>query len=423
MKFAYRNPEIEDAIANARNRDDLDAALGRLADLVPSFMTPEIRGRQMFCPRLDALVSDLPRRLQLDDVPRAKSNDNVCILATRFYPTGGHSKVAADISRLIGAERVTIVFTDLYRQLRYSQLLAPGPQDRLYQRRATSILSAPTRVEKIVELYMLLAAVRPSRIFLLGNHMDMVAVAGAWPFRSVVDYVHHADHLPTLGATLPFSGHADLTYTCHLACKAAGLHPVWAGMTVEAGPGPAPRPAGAPLRLATCGALHKYRQPARHRWTDFVVAALKDSGAEMLHIGPWDESFAAEVAAALSAAGVDPQRYRFLGPVPDLREALVAHGVDFYLASYPDSGGKANLEAMSAGIVPIVPRPEDLGDLLQFDLPLEYWTPVTAPDEVPGAMARSLELRDALRSPPGQAALARELGRFDAFVTGAEPPA
>ncbi len=425
MDFAYENPELEAAIAGASDIEALDQALTRLSRLVPSFLDPAVRGRQMFTPGLDALAPRLAARLRLSDAPLAKSNDNVCIVATRFYNTGGHSRVASDIARLVGAERTTLIFTDLYRELR-PRLLIPG-LPAAHPCRSLMLLSAGTIVEKIVELYMLLAAIRPSRIFLIQNHMDMAAVAGVWPFRSVVDYVHHTDHQPGLGATLPFSAHMDLTYTCHQACRAAGLDASWASMTAPAHGPPWAERGGRTggLRIATCGSSYKYKHPAAHRWADFAIAALSQAAdSEFVHFGPADEALTRAVHDPLAAAGIAPARYRFLGPVPDLREALIAHGVDAYLASYPDSGGRANLEALAAGLAPVVPTPADAGPLLRFDLPLPYWLRIETPDEVPGALARSLDLSDALRSARGQADLAAEFRRFEEYVrTGAATPA
>ena len=150
MRFVYSNPELERAIADANTLEELNTAFVRLSELVPSFLAPEIRGRQMFCPELDKQAARLPGRLGLADIAAEKSNDNVCIVATRFYGTGGHSKVASDIARLIGAERTTIVFTDLYSQLRERDL--PNMAASVYPRRALIRLSAGTLVEKVLEL-------------------------------------------------------------------------------------------------------------------------------------------------------------------------------------------------------------------------------------------------------------------------------
>lgn len=424
VDFAYHNPELEQAIRDARGIDDLEAVLRRVSDLVPSLLVPEVRGHMTFCPGLDAAISALPRRLNLPDVPLEKSNDNVCIVATRFYPTGGHSKVASDICQLIGPERVTLVFTDTARTLKPRQLIGGLPKD--HPARALLLLNAGTLVEKIIELYMLLAAIQPTRIILIQNHMDMVAVAGVWPFRSVVEFIHHADYLPTLGASLAFSAHVDLTHASHRACRAAGLHPAWAGMTVEAGaapPEPRPLDPSRPLRIATCGSAHKYLHKAQNRWSDFVIAALAGTSSEMIHIGPKTEELVASVHGPLAAAGIAPQRYRFVGARPSLRQALLDEETDVYLASYPDTGGKANLDALAAGLAPIAPTTLDLGALQQFDLPLAYWVRVTTPAEIPAAIARSLELSAELRTPRGRQAVRDEFSRFETYVRAGEAAA
>ncbi len=425
MDLTYENPALTQELRGASSVDTIEAALDKISRLVPTFAAPEIRGRQMFSPSLDAAIPELVRKLRLADVPGTKSNENVCIVATRFYPTGGHSKVAADIARIVGRASVSIVLTDIYRQLRHTQLMNGPESFGPFQARSLQILTAPTMIEKIIELYMALAAIRPTRIFLIQNHMDLTAVAGVWPFRDIVEFVHHADHLPTLGATLPFSAHVDLTYTCHLACRAQGLQPTWAGMTVEnAGAGvPASPPASPPRRIATCGSVNKYRQPGRYRWVDFAVAALESNQAEFLHIGPVDAAFEADIGAGLTAANVDPARYKFLGAMPDLRQALIDQQVDAYLASYPESGGKAALEAMAAGVAPVVPVPDELGPLFKFDLPLDSWVRVSAPGEVANALMRSAPLSAALRSPQGRQALADEFGRFEAYIAGRPAPA
>lgn len=368
----------------------------------------------MFTPNLDRLATVIAERMRLKEVPLARGDDNACIVATRFYASGGHSRVAGDICRLIGAEHMSIVLTDIYRHLRHHQLLGGPPAD--HPARSVALLSAPTLTEKILELYSLLAAIRPSRIFLIQNHMDMVAVAGVWPFRSVVEFVHHADHQPTLGATLPFAAHADLTYTCHGACRAAGLDPVWAGMTVDAAPTLAPAPLDGALRIATCGPAHKYRHPAAHRWSDFAVAALRRPDAEFLHVGPTDPELVEDVRQALVGAGIDPARYRFLGAVRDLSETLVAERANAYLGSYPDAGGKATLDSMAAGIAPVVPVAAEQGRLLHFDHPSPFWLRIERPEEVPDALERSRNLSQRLRSEAGQAQLRADFATFERYV-------
>lgn len=420
VRFAYRNPELERSLASARTMEALEAVLQRMSQLIPSFFQPPVYGHQSFARELDALIPDLARRLQLADVAGpAKSNENVCILATRFYGTGGHTKVAEDIARQLGADRVTVIFTDIYRQVRYSPALAAERACFGVPHRAIMVLQAPTMGEKIIELYNLLAALRPTRIFLLGNHMDMVAAAGAWSFRHVVDFVHHADYLPCLGATLPYSAHVDLTYGGHLACREAGHPVVYAAMTAQAPPSP-PRKANLAhgLRMATCGDQHKYRHAARWPWADFVAAALKHREGEFFHIGPCDESFRDEMGKSLEAAGVDPGRYQFTGRARSLPDELIDRGINLYVSSYPLNGAKANLEAMACGLAPVVPLDPTLGPLMQYRFPLETWARVEAPSDMGAAIERSLQIGELLVEGPLRAALEDHQGRFRRYVAG-----
>lgn len=416
MQYEYRRLELERALDDARTVDALEAAISAVAALHPDIEKPEILGRQMLCTGLDATIPNIARRLGFADLPLTKSNDNVCIVGTAFHSFGGHSKVAEDISRLIGAERTTVVLTDVYRERNHLSLLHP-PKGAPLQRRATLLLGAQTLVGKVLELHNILAALRPTRIFLLTHHFDMVGPLALWPFREVVELLHHVDYQPGLGATLPWSAHVDLTWRAHVACRRAGLAPVYAGLTVAgvAEPRIVPRrDAPARLRIATSGSPHKFRGGLSHRWTDYAIAALAMGDTELLHIGPVEEKLRAEITEALVAAGIDPARYVFKGLVPSLAAALVDENVDVYLSSYPLGGGKANLEAMSVGLPPIMQLDEATPPLLEYGLPVDAWLRISSPAELPRAVAAALRMRDEM---PGKVeALTAEFARFETYV-------
>lgn len=419
VRFEYRHLELERDLSSVRTMEGLEAILQRLTELVQTFHQPPVFGHQMFARELDALVPGLARKLQLADVDLPKSNENVCIVATRFYSTGGHTRVAADIARQLGAQRVTLIFTDVFRQMRYSPELSAEHARQGVPHRSLMVLSASTMGEKLIELYNLLAAMRPSRIILMGNHMDMVAVGGVWPFRSAAEFIHHADHLPCLGATLPFSSHVDLTYGAHLACRETGLPAIYAAMTPEAPPRP-PSPASFAngLRIATCGSRHKYRHAARWRWADFAAAALAAGDGEFVHIGPEDEAFREEVARVLAAASIDPARYQFVGPAPNLPAELMNRGINLYVSSYPLNGAKANLEAMASGLAPVVPLDPELGPLMQYRFPLDSFVPVHNPADMGTAIERALTLGRSLVQGPLRTEVEAQQTRFRRYVDG-----
>jgi hypothetical protein len=426
LEFEYRRPEIEKALMAATDIASLEAALRSVVELASDLGKPDVYGHKLFAPGLDAAVPTVARRLGFTDVPLAKSNENICIVATQFYATGGHTKVGFDIAGLIGGERTSVIFTDVYGKLKHTDLIGARTLDAPMQRRADVLLGGRDLVGKAVELYNLLAAIRPSRIFMLTHHFDMVAAVALWPFRDIVEFLHHADHVPSIGATLAFSAHVDLTWTCHQACRRAELFPHYAGMTVRMSSDSrvATSTPDAPLRIATCGPVAKYRGGATYRWTDFAAAALAVEDACLIHIGPAPEDFRQQIADELTAAGIDPARYVFIGQVPDLAAALVAQRPNLYLASYPVSGGKANLEAMAVGLPTLAPVDEHSPPLLQFDFPASSWTRIGSPAELRERLADGR--RPSFGGPQIAAIVADELVRFERYVLGealAERPA
>jgi hypothetical protein len=172
------------------------------------------------------------------------------------------------------------------------------------------------------------------------------------------------------------------------------------------------------LRLATCGHHTKYAGGQHYRWTDYAIAALREPGAELTHIGEVPDDQQVEIRGALAAAGIDPARYVFAGQKPSLPQALIDSGADIYLSSYPASGGKANLEAMLIDLPVIVPMEKDMPPMLRFDLPLPRFLTLDEPDQLAAVIPRALSMGEAFRTPEQLAIRERELGRFADFVAG-----
>jgi hypothetical protein len=405
----------------AKSIEELDAPMTAIAGVWRKFLAADVRGHKLFVRALDEAVPHIARTLGLKPVERPKSNDNVCIVLTQIYAVGGHSKIAQDISRIVGAERCTIILTDLYGNTTYAQISRSNLTKMGYFCRSFMALKSKTAAEKCIELYALLRAVDPGRIFLLNHHSDVAAVAATYMFKGVTEFVHHGDHLPCLGATLDYSTHADVTYTCHQICKASGLDAEYVGMTLpdlRAATG-VKASTGGPTVLATCGSVAKYQhgnRDCRYRWSDWAVAALKDNDHVFLHFGPPTDELVADVEGALKAAGIDPARYRFMGSVPSLQQALVDHGVDVYVASYPETGGRANLEALAAGLEVIVLEDAALGPLLRFTSPVSGWRAIADTAEMAEAIREGLSRQDQDMKADQRAGVVLEQGGFERFV-------
>ena len=142
------------------------------------------------------------------------------------------------------------------------------------------------------------------------------------------------------------------------------------------------------------------------------------AGRGVTHIGAVSDAFQAEIRDALTAAGVDPGRYQFVGPRPSLPAELIAQQTDIYIESYPVAGGKAALEAMLVDVPVVAPMDDDLPPLARFSLPLPHYVEIQAPGEIGPGVARALELGAAMRDPDQVAMRDREVARFADFVAG-----
>ncbi|THD60498.1 hypothetical protein [Phenylobacterium sp.] len=416
----FRLPVLAQALVEAKTLDALEAALSQVSRLTPRIRDGENFGRRLFTRGLDAGLARVSRALQMQAEPLAKSNDNLVIVASQFYSTGGHTRVAADIVRGLGPDRQPLlVMTNMGDGgLAYRDQIAGARLTTPMGERAQLILGARTYAEKAIELFQVLQAVRPTRIILMCHPFDAPAIVGCWPFRDIVEFAHHADHVPALGASMAWSAHVDLTYSCYGACRGAGVNPVYAGMTSTVTEAPPHIPESGRLRMATCGDQRKYVGEGRFRWADWAVAALRAPGAEMRHIGVMAPDFQQDVHKALAGAGIDPARYVFAGLAPSLPADLLEHGIDLYVSSYPFNGGKANLEAMLLGLPLVAPEDPDLPPLLRFSLPLPGWVHVSDPEAFPAAAAEALALAPSLQSRDQVNRREREIGRFARWVAG-----
>jgi hypothetical protein len=418
LDYSFHDTALAQRVIATRTVEELEAAMFAVTQEGGRSKDADRYGK-LYWSELDAIVPRVAGKLKLQERPSPKSNERVLILGTAFYGTGGHTRIASDIIAALGPEAgVVVVTTDVYRQLKYLSLLGNPTNNSGLGEYAVIQLHAPTLVEKTLELYNILSAIRPTRIILMSHPMDIVAAAAVWPFRTVVEYLHHADHVPSLGATLPFSAHLDVTYSCHQVCREHDLNARYIGMAANVSVAPSPAQKGERLRIATCGSVHKYRGHGEFRWTDYASAVLHATDAELVHIGPAPEDFVAEVREDLAAAGLDPARYIFTGFQKSLPQALSDFGADIYLSSYPEDGGKANLEAMACDLPTIVPIDRSAMPLLNFSLPLQRYLVVQSPDEISKAIAQALEMRRGFSSPESAAHLKEELDRFEDFVRG-----
>ncbi len=417
---------MAEEVLSAKTAAQLEPVLQRLCRMPDFVMRDDVRGYKLFMKALDDAVPHAAEVLALRDYARPKSNENVCIIATQFYAVGGHTRVAADITRLVGAQNVTIILTDLYGSQAYRTLVEPNVQNAGFHARSMLSLKSPAILDRTVELHNLLHAIRPTRIFLLNHHMDLCAVTATYPFRSVTEFIHHADSVPSVGATIGYSAHVDLTPCVFDACRGIGHEPILTSMWLPPS-GPLPKIATPPserLRIATCGHPSKYRHAAARRWSDWVIACLQaDPSGDLTHIGPVDDAFQKEIRAALTAGDVDPARYVFAGQAPNLRQALASLGANLFLSSYPDGGLRAMYEAMSLGIPAISPKDPGERPLMDSTPALPGWAAVHHPDGMATAITQAKAQWPSMQTAEYAEIVQQRLGAFEQYVAGTQADA
>ncbi len=247
-----------------------------------------------------------------------------------------------------------------------------------------TVLPKGSLLEKLLRLLRLLATAPRSRVFLFNHHQDAVAVtAVAGSPRHERVFVHHCDYLFCLGPFLPGVVHVDLHTTGYHRCRSSRNidRNVYWPLTCRDSPtvrdGEFMRGGG--ISTCCCAAGHKFTGNYPINYFDVIPEVLSAVPGRHVHIGPIDDATKQSVMAGLSRRGIATERFVHIPQVPNLRDALLDLQIDVYLVSFPLGGGRALIEAMSAG-VPVVGhvhhRDKLLGavDLLPDDAPV--WTDV-----------------------------------------------
>jgi hypothetical protein len=205
---------------------------------------------------------------------------------------------------------------------------------------------------KARELWQLVQRLAPDEILYLQHHQDPVPFVGTLRHAgSRKAFVHHTDHNPSLGGTLPGLAHLDFTAEVAAVCEAALHRPaeVLPLYVRDGGLKPfAPRAPGQ-FSVVTSGTEVKFQRQGPVALSALVAAALSVIAGNFFHIGPLNADWQAEIRQALAAQGIAPERFQALGSVPSLWQAL--HGLDahVYIGSAPVGGGRAAIEAQGCG--------------------------------------------------------------------------
>lgn len=353
------------ALNKSLDQRDLEGFLTHSMQLILKVSTAqEFKGKGLFVPELDAMIQQTAQAIPTK-IPDNYSQVMVHV-ATEVYDSGGHTRTLEDVVGSLPEVRHILILTDISNAYRFNRI----PVQTLKARfdsigLEVMILQAPTLSAKTIELSSLIGRIAPRCIMLHAHAFDVIAnVAITGKSAPRVLYIHHMDHNPSLGATRKDYIHVDNTPPCHHFCKSyPGLSPVFLGLTVKDN-GVVTADNKDSFIGATCGHHGKFQGQFLFTYGQ-ILGQLFASGVDRFyHIGAVSEVQKNNICAEIKNAGHDSEKLIFYGGVLSLAETLKEIAPHFYLGSYPVSGGRSAVEALSVGLPFLLIRPPESSPLL-----------------------------------------------------------
>lgn len=334
------------------------------------YKTPQAAHSHLYYPGLDRQLERLAQALAAqhpDPLPAQAPSANNLIIATELYQVGGHSRVVEDFAREL--ESPILVLTDMFGSYRTE----PRHLDWLvdaFGRASVIVLPQRTLWTKCQALLELTRRLQPRNIFYFNHHQDPVPFVGTLSHPGArKTLIHHADHNPSLGATLPALAHVDLTDELAATCRRELAREVSVLPLYVADAGCkdfTPFEPGA-FSVVTSGTQVKFARSGELALQRIAQTVLRATRGRFFHIGPLDAEWLAEIHAHLQSADVDPTRFVTMGSVPSLWQSLAALDAHVYLGSAPVGGARAAIEAQGCGYPLAYYRVNDPGSLVAVD--------------------------------------------------------
>lgn len=345
-------PATDAAIDFALQAGDFNQALQLVvAGVHRHYRLPDATNRLLYYPGMDRRLEQLARRLADDHPlpPATAAPQGHLLIATELYALGGHTRVLADVAAEL--DRPTIVLTDLFRSIEQDAEPLAALQ-ALFPHAEVQVLPPGNHWEKCQALRRLAASLNPHDIVHFAHHQDPI------PFVATLHaaapnqlFIHHGDHNPGLGCTLPGLRHVDLSDGVRDICAAHLDTPV-ATLPMHVEDGGVKHFAAASIAacsVVTSGHADKFARSGPLALQQIVLTTLRTIGGRHVHIGPLSDEWCGEIRAALAAGGVDPARFVSAGWVPSLWQHLKSLDASLCIGSAPLGGGRAAVEAQGCG--------------------------------------------------------------------------
>ena len=375
--------------------DDIQQFLQHMTDFTSKLWNPSFRGKALFIPELDELIRRA-NPLITSEVRLSCSDDLIVYVATEVYTEGGHTRVIEDMVRAMPEYEHLLITTGMDSgHTTLTKLKSQFDKLHLNVRPLTGL----SQTERVRELSSLIHSVRPQAIMVFAHPDDSVAYLGidAHLAKRTV-FIHHADHIPALGASRTDFLHVDLTPVCHSICsRHANLRPLMLNLTVQDA-GTVRITNRQPMIGLTCGSAHKYAGSVDFSYAQLLANLFSSGVGQVFHVGEMADSQKSQICAEIAAFGQNPSKLIFLDETPSLALKMIEVAPDFFLTSHPIGGGKATVEAMSVGLPILYICSPSTPPLLRADMALGSSIPVVSLKGLPAAIHRlKAEREDAAR--------------------------
>jgi hypothetical protein len=353
--------QFQDAIGTLITEGDLDSALRQIHRVVDQVFCEPINTGCIYGSRLlDSYCQMIGamnwRRVCANAQPRPTGgppNNTVVYIASRLYPTGGHTAVLADIIRLGPKTKSVILISGTVGATDLAALL-----HRFKEIEQVSFECAPrgSRLEKLDWLQHRLLALSPDTVWLFNHCQDSVAVAAVQPDAGYrLRFYHHADYQLCLGVHLAYADHIDPHpmgfHNCRdkLGVQGTRYLPLVVkdrGVCIGA-------ESHSPNQgLITCTAAppSKVEAPYFIRYADVIPELVKTTGGKHIHIGPLSLPTRLRIRRGMRKLDLPETSFVYIPYVPSVWHALHKYSVDLYVTSFPYGGGRTLIEAMGAGV-------------------------------------------------------------------------
>lgn len=350
---------FERKFLECRKSNDNEAALSlifRAANYVASNRLHV--GQALFFRQLDSCLknicqsSELKKQFAGQFLPRPK--EDAVVIASEVYSAGGHGQI---IKRLSSAINSHLIFTDPFFRCTYDSK-AEVPNNIGINFSSVCTLSGRTHVTKIYQCLEFLEKLNPGILFLVGHHQDVVPIAVGLMFAEArrTVFLHHADHLPSLGASINFPVHYDFRSEIRSICGKylERAHVLPTPVSEFGGRVKAP---GERIVLATSGTFIKFEGNCGGiSYPDVVLKILSCEFVEKyVHIGEISGAVLSSIQSGISQNEKMHKKFVRVDRVPSVAEYLVQEGINGYIASFPTTGAMAAAEAQSVGCPVIYP--------------------------------------------------------------------